>query len=171
MCVPLACTLYMHVCCPPRLHHSMYSTVLRSLAENTSPLLATGKCPFIVILLITSFFYIPMSHYLMSPCPHSFISPCPILSCPILSYHHVPFSHTPMFPTPSLTPVSDATHSVTQLHLLLENRPPTPAEYLHKMCGSCTADPLPDIEKRVTTFGETFLRCSPHVSACVYVYM
>ena len=66
-------------------------------------------------------------------------------------------------PPPSLTPVSDATHSVTQLHLLLENRPPSPSEYLRKMCSSCTADPLPDVEQRVASFGETFLRCSPQV--------
>ncbi|CAI8028338.1 Retinoblastoma-like protein 1 [Geodia barretti] len=61
----------------------------------------------------------------------------------------------------SMTPVSDATHSVTQLHLLLENKPPSPAEDLCRMCGSCTANPLPDIERRVASLGEAFLRCSP----------
>ena len=63
----------------------------------------------------------------------------------------------------SMTPVSDATHSVTQLHLLLENKPPSPAEDLCRMCGSCTANPLPDIERRVASLGEAFLRCSPQV--------
>jgi retinoblastoma-like protein 2 len=60
-----------------------------------------------------------------------------------------------------MTPVSDATHSVTQLHLLLENKPPSPAEDLCRICGSCTANPLPDIEKRVVSLREAFLRCSP----------
>ena len=78
---------------------------------------------------------------------------------------------SPHPPPPSLTPMSDATHSVTQLHLLLENRPPSPSEYLRKMCSSCTADPLPDVELRVASFGEAFLRCSPQVGCgwCVYV--
>lgn len=92
-------------------------------------------------------------------------------------YHYVHTSHLisflslslSLFPL-SLTPVSDATHSVTQLHLLLENKPPSPAEDLHRMCSSCTADPLPDIEKRVAHFGEAFLRFSPQVYSAVYTH-
>ena len=94
---------------------------------------------------------------------------CTVCLYPPPSPHPPP--PTPHPPPPSLTPMSDATHSVTQLHLLLENRPPSPSEYLRKMCSSCTADPLPDVELRVASFGEAFLRCSPQVGCgwCVRV--
>ena len=63
-----------------------------------------------------------------------------------------------------LTPASEATHSVTQLHLLLENCQAGPSEFVRKLCGSCMSDPLPQIEESVRSLSERFLRKSPLVS-------
>ena len=66
-----------------------------------------------------------------------------------------------------LTPASEATHSVTQLHLLLESCPPEPSDALVKMCGSCMSDPLPDIRARVKRLSDAFITKSPEVKYCV----
>lgn len=63
-----------------------------------------------------------------------------------------------------LTPASEATHSVTQLHLLLENSQAEPSEFVRKLCGSCMSDPLPHIEQSVRRLSERFLLKSPLVS-------
>ena len=63
-----------------------------------------------------------------------------------------------------LTPASEATHSVTQLHLLLENCQAEPSEFIRKLCNSCMSDPLPQIERSVHTLSERFLLKSPLVS-------
>ena len=66
-----------------------------------------------------------------------------------------------------LTPASEATHSVSQLHLLLENCPPESSMSVKKMCSSCMSNPLPDIEARVKRLSDTFLRKSPEVCKLV----
>lgn len=63
-----------------------------------------------------------------------------------------------------LTPASEATHSVTQLHLLLENCQAEPSEFVRKLCSSCMSDPLPQIEESVHSLSEKFLQKSPLVS-------
>ena len=63
-----------------------------------------------------------------------------------------------------LTPASEATHSVTQLHLLLENCQAEPSEFVRKLCNSCMSDPLPQIEQSVCRLSERFLLKSPLVS-------
>ena len=63
-----------------------------------------------------------------------------------------------------LTPASEATHSVTQLHLLLENCQAEPNEFIRKLCGSCMSDPLAQIEESVHRLSEKFLLKSPLVS-------
>ena len=63
-----------------------------------------------------------------------------------------------------LTPASEATHSVTQLHLLLENCQAEPSEFVRKLCNSCMSDPLPQIEQSVHRLSERFLLKSPLVS-------
>ena len=68
-----------------------------------------------------------------------------------------------------LTPASEATHSVTQLHLLLENCQPEPSEFVRKLCASCMSDPLPQIQVSVGSLSEKFLQKSPLVSVSVIV--
>ena len=63
-----------------------------------------------------------------------------------------------------LTPASEATHSVTQLHMLLENSQAEPSEFVRKLCSSCMSDPLPQIEQSVHSLSERFLLKSPLVS-------
>ena len=67
-----------------------------------------------------------------------------------------------------LTPASEATHSVTQLHLLLENCPAEPSEFVRKLCASCMSDPLPHIEVSVRNLSEKFLHKSPLVRYTVH---
>ena len=62
-----------------------------------------------------------------------------------------------------LTPASEATHSVTQLHCLLENCQAEPSEFVRKLCSSCMSDPLPQIEASVHGLSEKFLLKSPLV--------
>ncbi len=62
-----------------------------------------------------------------------------------------------------LTPASEATHSVAQLHTLLENCPPEPSDALAKMCGSCMSNPLFEIKARVKRLSDTFIAKSPEV--------
>ena len=68
-----------------------------------------------------------------------------------------------------LTPASEATHSVTQLHLLLENCSAEPNEFIRKLCGSCMSDPLPHIESSVHKLSQTFLLKSPLVIYSTFV--
>ena len=63
-----------------------------------------------------------------------------------------------------LTPASEATHSVTQLHLLLENCQAEPSEFLQKLCASCMSDPLPQIQVSVRSLSDKFLHKSPLVN-------
>lgn len=60
-----------------------------------------------------------------------------------------------------MTPSSEATHSVAQLHLLLEGCLPEPSEYVKKLCSSCVKSPLPNLEKLVKELGEKLLEESP----------
>ena len=76
-----------------------------------------------------------------------------------------------------LTPASEATHSVTQLHLLLQDCPLEPSEVLKKICSSCMSNPLSEIAKKVKKLSDTFLDKSPMVSVlvqapvCINTYM
>ena len=63
-----------------------------------------------------------------------------------------------------LTPASEATHSVSQLQLLLECCQPEPSDYVKTLCGSCMVNPLPNLEKLITELGEKLLAESPSVS-------
>ncbi len=63
----------------------------------------------------------------------------------------------------NLTPASEATQSVVQLHLLLESCPPQPTEGLVKMCASCTSNPLTDIKARVKRLSDSFIANSLEV--------
>ena len=83
--------------------------------------------------------------------------------------HHVQFG-TPLLGREmlgrqdhQLTPASEATHSVAQLHILLENCPPEPSDALAKMCGSCMSNPLSEIKARVKRLSDTFIAKSPEV--------
>ena len=63
-----------------------------------------------------------------------------------------------------LTPASEATHSVSQLHVLVEDCQPEPSEYVRKLCGSCMVNPLPSLEGVVKELGEKLFKESPSVS-------
>lgn len=63
-----------------------------------------------------------------------------------------------------LTPASEATHSVAQLHVLLEGCQPEPSDYIRKLCSSCMVNPLPDLERVVKELGEKLVKESPSVS-------
>lgn len=65
-----------------------------------------------------------------------------------------------------LTPASEATHSVSQLQLLLECCQPEASEYVKTLCGSCMVNPLPNLEKLIKELGEKLLAESPFVSNC-----
>lgn len=62
-----------------------------------------------------------------------------------------------------LTPASEATHHVSQLFLLLEGCRPEPSEYVRKLCSSCMANPLPELEGTVKDMGEKLVKESPPV--------
>ena len=64
----------------------------------------------------------------------------------------------------NMTPVSEATHSVSQLHVLLEGCQPEPSTYMRELCGSCMVNPLPDLERLLKTMGEKLIQKSPSVS-------
>lgn len=68
-------------------------------------------------------------------------------------------------PECSLTPASEATNSVAQLHMLLENCPPEPTEVLVRMCESCPSNPLADIKERVKRLSDSFIVNSPEASS------
>ncbi len=63
-----------------------------------------------------------------------------------------------------LTPASEATHSVSQLHVLVEGCQPEPSEYVRRLCGSCMVNPLPTLEGVVKELGEKLVKESPSVS-------
>ncbi len=65
-----------------------------------------------------------------------------------------------------LTPASEATQSVTQLHILLESCQPEPSDYVRRLCNSCMANPLPELEKVIKGLGEKLIQESPSVSPC-----
>ena len=63
-----------------------------------------------------------------------------------------------------LTPASEATHSVSQLHVLLEGCRPDPSDYVRKLCDSCMANPLPHLICTIKELGEKLVEKSPSVS-------
>ena len=63
-----------------------------------------------------------------------------------------------------LTPASEATHSVSQLHVLVEGCPPEPSDYVRRLCGSCMVNPLPSLEAVVKEMGEKLIKEFPGVS-------
>ena len=60
-----------------------------------------------------------------------------------------------------LTPASEATQSVTQLHMLVEGCQPEPSEYIRRLCRSCMVNPLPTIEAIIKEMGEKLVKESP----------
>ena len=67
-----------------------------------------------------------------------------------------------------MTPASEATQSVSQLHVLLECCLPEPTDYLRRLCSSCMVDPLRNLEAVIADLGEKLVKESPSVSGLDY---